>query len=200
MTDARVLFVRHGAHAVVGERLCGRTPGFSLSDLGRRQAEALAERLARDAPRAVYTSPVTRAQETASVIAAASGLEPVVAEAIDEIDFGAWAGRTFAELDAEPAWRLWNADRARRRPPGGESMAETQARVASWLDDVRDDHAGAAVVAVSHADVIKAAVAYALGLSLHFYDRFEIAPGSLTTLVHGDAGWTLSSINEAPHG
>lgn len=149
---------------------------------------------------ALYASPTTRALETGAIIAMDLGLDPVATPAIDEIDFGAWAGRTFADLNPDPAWRLWNADRERRRAPGGESMAEAQVRVANWLDLVREGQAAGAVIAVSHADVIKAAVGYALGLSLHFYDRFDIAPGSLTTLVYGDAGWKVSSLNEAPHG
>jgi probable phosphoglycerate mutase len=79
-------------------------------------------------------------------------------------------------------------------------MLEAQARIARWLHAAAKRHRGEAIAAVSHADVIKAGVAHVLGLSLHFYDRFEIAPGSSTTIVATEGGLRLITLNEAPHG
>jgi probable phosphoglycerate mutase len=200
VTDATIFLVRHGAHDLVDKRLCGRMPGVGLGETGREQARALGRRLAQSRLSAVYSSPMQRARETAAFVGEACGLPVTLDDAIDEIDFGAWSGRAFSELDGQPDWRRWNEDRGRKRPPGGESMAEVQARVARWLEGVMGRHPGQAVAAVSHADVIKAAVAHALGLPIHFHDRFEISPGSATTLVATGAGLKVWAVNEVRHG
>jgi probable phosphoglycerate mutase len=79
-------------------------------------------------------------------------------------------------------------------------MAEVQARVARWLEGAARRHPGQAVAAVSHGDIIKAAVAYALGLPIQFHDRFEISPGSATTLIATGAGLKVWAVNEVRHG
>lgn len=119
-------------------------------------------------------------------------------EALMEIDFGDWNGRTFDSLEADTLWQTWNRARDTARPPSGESMAEVQARLTEWLDRLARS-GPRAVAAVSHADVIKAAVGLATGLSMRFHDRFEISPGSITTLVAGEGFLKLHALNEVPH-
>ncbi|WP_333895935.1 histidine phosphatase family protein [Brevundimonas aurantiaca] len=189
--------IRHGTHDLVSRRLCGRTPGVGLSDTGRRQAEALARVL----PRLdrVLTSPLDRTRETAAVIAAAHSGRLEEETALNEIDFGDWTGRDFAQLDALPEWRRWNAARDQGRAPNGESMLEVQGRLSRWLETMAAADAGA-VAAVSHADVIKSVVALTLGLSLRHHDRFEIAPGSITTVSATPEHLSLLRLNEVPHG
>lgn len=194
-----VHLVRHGVHDQLQGRLCGRAPGVSMGEAGRAQAEAVARRLAGCGVEAVHTSPLERTRETAEPIARACGAPLNVEPALMEIDFGDWNGRSFDELQDQPLWRDWNVNRDRVRAPGGETMLEVQARLARWLEGVARSGARA-VVAVSHADVIKAAVALTLGLSMRFYDRFEISPGSITTLTAGSDGLKLISLNEVPHG
>ena len=107
-------FVRHGVSEWNTEnRLCGRSD-VSLSDEGRRQATRLAERLRALPPDAIYTSPLRRTVETAEIIAATTGLKPIVDARLVELDYGAWEGMTFAEVmdhDAG-AYRAWDADPA----------------------------------------------------------------------------------------
>lgn len=189
--------VRHAAHDLVSRRLCGRAPGVNLGPAGLQQAEALARALPR--PNRVLSSPLERARQTAQPIAAAHGLAVVEEEALMEIDFGDWTGRDFAELDPSPDWRRWNADRDQARPPNGESMLEVQIRLSRWLEAlVRSD--AQTIVAVSHADVIKSAVALALGLPLRAYDRFDIDPGSISTLHAAPGALKLHRLNEDPNG
>lgn len=197
-----VHLVRHGAHDLVGRRLCGRTPGIDIGAEGRAQAQAVAEALARrlagrGAAR-VVTSPLSRARQTAEPISRACGAPLEEEAAVTEIDFGEWTGRDFADLDPLPDWRRWNAHRDQARPPGGESMSQVQARLAAWLEEMaKDDRV---VVAVSHADVIKAAVCLALGLSMRSHDRFQIDPASITTLSAEPGRLTLLRLNEIAHG
>jgi probable phosphomutase (TIGR03848 family) len=192
-----VLMVRHASHDRLGKMLCGRMPGVRLSEEGREEAEALGRRLSARRLAAVYASPLERARETAEPIARAQQLEVTVDPDLNEIDFGGWTGLPFEELHAEPAWPLWNSRRDLARPPGGETMLEVQARLVRFLERLRQRHAEAEVAMVSHSDVIKAALAHVLGLSLDHYDRFEISPASVSRVAAGDWGAKVHSINEA---
>jgi probable phosphomutase (TIGR03848 family) len=191
-----LFLVRHAAHDLVGKALCGRMPGVKLGGEGRAQAERLATRLSRETVAAVQASPLERARETAEPIARHFGLGVEVADAVNEIDVGAWTGTPFGELRDDPRWRLWNSARSVTRAPGGETMLEVQARTVAHMEALRARFADQAVVIVSHADVIKAALAYCLGLSLDGLQRFDIAPASLSTVVIGDWGAKVLSVNE----
>jgi broad specificity phosphatase PhoE len=190
--------VRHAAHELVDRVLCGRMPGVSLGEEGRAQASRVAERLARERITAIHTSPLERARETAAPIAERLRLAPEVHEAINEIDLGEWSGRSFEDLSQDPRWQSWNSARAVSRPPGGESMLEVHARAIGHLERARSAHPDQAVVLVSHADVIKAALLYCLGMPIDGYRLFDISPASISTLVVGDWGAKVLSMNEVP--
>jgi len=193
-----VYLVRHTAHDRVDRVLCGRMPGVGLGEAGRRQAEALAGWFAGKAPvDAVWTSPVQRARETAEPIAGRLGLPVRPSDALCEIDFGAWTGQGFDALRDDPRWRRWNEARGSERPPGGESMAEAQARAMAGVERAREEHLDGAVVLVSHGDVIKAVLVGVLGLSLDAHARFEISPASVSALAVWDGGGKVLRMNES---
>ncbi len=171
--------------------------GVTLGDHGRRQASALAARLAGEAIEAVYSSPLERARETSAPIAARLGLVPRDLAAMAEIDFGDWTGRTFESLDGDPDWTRWNAARAISRAPGGESMAEAQARAVDAVQGLCSAHPEGRVAVVSHCDVIKAVLAHVLAISLDGLQRFEISPASVSTLAVWDGGAKVLGMNEA---
>jgi broad specificity phosphatase PhoE len=193
---ATLILVRHAAHIHLNVILSGRTPGVPLSEAGRAQAARLAARLTARGVDAVQASPLDRARKTAAAIAAAAELSVEVTDGLQEIDFGEWTGCRFDELTGDPAWETWNARRGTARPPGGESMAEAQARIVAHLDATARAHDGAMVVLVSHADMIRAAVAHALGLELDNLLRFDIDPASATTLTWGDGWARVNVLNE----
>ena len=184
------LLIRHAAHSRVGDTLCGRTPGVTLSAEGRRQAAALAGRVAGAA--AVVSSPVQRARETA----AAFGLPVTVDPAFEEFDFGDWAGQRFDALAGDPAWEAWNARRGAARPPGGETMAEVRARASAGLSRLRATHRDATVAVVSHADVVKSVLLGVLGMPDDLHDRIEVAPASVSRVVMWDGGAKVTGLNE----
>jgi broad specificity phosphatase PhoE len=172
--------IRHAAHELVGHTIVGRTPGVHLSPHGVRQAEALAGHLAGSGIAALYSSPLERALETAAPIGARLGLDLFPSEELNEIDFGAWTGRTVAELDQLEAWRQFNLFRSSVRVPDGETMVEVQARLLRLIEHLAATHPGRTVGLVSHGDVIKAALAHWLGVPLDLFQRIEIAPASLS--------------------
>ncbi|SMF87308.1 Histidine phosphatase superfamily (branch 1) [Azospirillum oryzae] len=194
------ILVRHGSHDRLGSVLCGRMPGVTLSAQGRTEADSLAESLSSQRLTAVLSSPLERAIETATPIAERQGLPLTIEPALNELDLGAWSGKRFEELRGDPAWDLWNRARSHGRPtPGespGESMPEAQIRIAALLDRLRRAHPGGTLALVSHGDLIKAALAHAMGLPLDFHGRFEISPASRSVLIAGDWGLKVHSINE----
>ncbi|MBX9698340.1 MAG: histidine phosphatase family protein [Acetobacteraceae bacterium] len=196
MAETVLHLVRHAVHDRVGEVLCGRMAGVRLAAEGQAQAARLGERLARAAPDALWSSPRERALETAECITRACGLALQVTPALDEIDYGAWTGQPFAALTDDAHWRRWNAARGVERPPGGESMAAAQHRVWHWALAQAALNLGARLVAVSHADVIKAAIAAALGLTLDAHWRFEIAPASISAIALQDGIARVLQVNE----
>lgn len=188
--------VRHAAHGLLDRVLVGRTPRIGLSEDGRRQARMLAARLAREELTAVHSSPRERAQETAHPIAAAARTLVTLAPDLDEIDVGEWTGRSFEEIARDPRWRVWNEQRARARTPGGESMREVQERAVRTLDRLAEAHPEGRIAAVSHGDVIRAALLHYLGLDLDAYDRIEVSPAGISTLVVGAWGARILALNE----
>jgi broad specificity phosphatase PhoE len=188
--------VRHAAHDQVGAVLCGRMPGVTLGPHGRGQAQRLADRLERESVVSVQASPLERARETAEAIAVRIGESVEICEAITEIDFGSWSGMDFNALSSDPSWLAWNTARGFNRPPNGEMMLEAQARIVGAMERLRRSFCDKAVVLVSHADVIKAALLYHLGSPIDSYNRFDIDPASVSTLVIGDWGSKIVRLNE----
>lgn len=191
-----VLLVRHATHDRVDRVLCGRMPDVCLGPGGMADARRLAERLAVEPIRAVHSSPLERTRQTAEALAERLDLPVRMAPELLEIDFGDWTGRTFEELESDPAWRLWNAARSRARAPGGETMAEVQARVVTYIESLRARHAGECVVLVSHGDVLRAALLHCLRMSIDDYHRLEISPASVSAIVTWGGGAKVLAMNE----
>jgi probable phosphoglycerate mutase len=181
----RLYLVRHALCDGVGSMLWGRAPGISLNEEGREQAAALSERLRCEPLRAIYCSPLQRARETADSIAAPHHLEPYIDAGLSEIDFGEWTARPIDDLHPLPLWRAFNERRSATRVPGGELTIEAQTRVVATIDSLRERHERGTVLAVSHGDVIKAALAHYLRLSLDHISFFQIDPASISTLEVG---------------
>ena len=193
---ATILLIRHAEHDDFDVRLSGRRPGVPLSERGRVQAAALAHRLAGARIDRIEASPLERTRETAAAIAAATGVPVRDEPALLEIDMGEWTGRDFGTFGGDPAWRDWNEHRGTARIPGGETMAEAQARIVGHLRATAAREAGRTIAMVSHSDMIRAAIAWALGLHLDNLLRFDIGPASVSGLAVGDWGAKVLSMNE----
>ncbi len=178
----RFLLIRHGDNDFIGHAFAGRLPGVHLNERGREQAERLAERLAHEPIQRIFSSPLERALETAAPLARRLKVEVQQAEPLLEIDVGAWTGCKIADLASDPRWRLFNTFRGGTAAPGGELMLETQTRVVVFLQRLCDQYPGETIALVSHADVIRAALLYYLGMPLDLFQRLEISPASVSTL------------------
>jgi len=191
-----VLFVRHGHTTTTGKVLPGRARGLHLDDAGRAQAQAVAERLAGlKSIDAIYASPLERARETAAPIAARRGLNVQIDKGLLELDIGEWTGDELKVASRRPEWKAVQSYPSGFRFPGGESFVEMQARMVAAVDRIRAAHAGQTVVAVSHADPIKAAVGHALGAHLDLFQRFAVSPCSVSAVSYGTGGPMVLSVN-----
>jgi broad specificity phosphatase PhoE len=196
---ATILLIRHAAHMELGSALSGRRRNVALSPDGLKQAAILGHLLGPTPIAAVYSSPLQRAWHTARDVAAPHELEPVIADGLEEVNFGAWTGRSFIDLEGDPRWKLWNERRGEARAPDGESMAEAVRRAAAELASLAAAHNGETIVAVSHCDIIRGVVALHLGLPLDNLLRFDVDPASLTRLAADGEGARIVSVNERLH-
>lgn len=191
-----ILYVRHGQTPTTGKVLPGRAAGLHLAEKGTAQAAAVAERIAGLARvDAVYASPLERARETAAPIARARGLKVTIEKGLLECDFGAWTGAELKALAKLPEWATVQRYPSGFRFPDGESFVEMSARICATAVKLRDRHPGGVVVAVSHADPIKAAVADALGTHLDLFQRIVISTCSVTAIAYGAAGPAVLTVN-----
>ena len=191
-----ILLVRHALTGTTGVKLPGRAPGLSLSDEGRRQADDVAARIAKlPALAAVYASPLERARETALAIARARGLASRIERDLSELDIGEWTGLSIKRASRKPEWQIVQRHPSGFRFPGGESFTEMQARVTAALARLAARHRGEVLVAVSHADPIKAAVAHALGTPLDLFQRIIIAPASISAVAYRPEGPAVLTVN-----
>jgi probable phosphomutase (TIGR03848 family) len=191
-----VLLVRHGQTPTTGTLLPGRAPGLHLADQGREQAAAAAVRIG-ELPRvdAIYASPLERARETAAPIAKARGLRVQVDKGLLECDFGEWTGGELKVLFKKPEWTTVQRYPSGFRFPGGESFTDMQARMVDAVERLMARHRGGVVVAVSHADPIKAVVAHALGTHLDLFQRIVISTCSITAIAYAATGPAVLTVN-----
>ena len=190
-----VLLIRHGQTPTTGQILPGRTPGLHLSERGQEQARDVASRLEGLALDAVYSSPMERAQETAAPTAAGQGLQLLADANLIECDFGQWTGEKLTELNKLPEWKQVQSSPSTFRFPEGESFTEMQDRMVSAVKDIAQRHPGHVVAAFSHADTIKAAVAYFVGTPLDSFQKIHIDTASISAVEFTTEGTRMLVTN-----
>ncbi len=182
-----VLLIRHGrTTANASGVLAGRTPGVELDERGQAEAAALAERLSAAPLAAVVSSPLERTRQTADALLAGRGDTPLrLDESLIECDYGTWSGRDLKTLVKEPLWQLVQLHPAGAGFPDGEAMSAMSARAVTairrWNAELGDE---AVYAVVSHADLIKAIVADALGMHLDLFQRLQIDPCSVSVIQY----------------
>jgi probable phosphoglycerate mutase len=191
------LLVRHGENDYVKKGLlAGRLPGIHLNKKGVKQAQALAEKLSGAPVKAIYSSPLERAFETAVPISKALSLEVTTRPGLIEVDVGEWQDLRIKQLSRQKIWKVVSGAPSRMRFPGGETFADAQIRICNEIEILSKQHDPKdLVICVSHADPIRLAVAYFLGLPLDFFQRLYVAPASITALDIREAGCRLLSLN-----
>ena len=195
-------FLRHGETAWNAEgRFCGSTD-VPLSDVGRRQAQLLAQRLKTILVDALYSSPLRRALDTARLIGQAVGRNPVVDHRLAELNYGAWEGMTFGEINrvTPNAYRAWDADPGNLSPPEGESGVQLIERVTPFLGDVAQRHQPGNVVVVCHKTVCRLLACHIMGVPLSEYRRrVPMENAALNTFEIREGRWHVVALNDTSH-
>jgi probable phosphomutase (TIGR03848 family) len=192
-----VFLVRHGQTPTTGKVLPGQAPGLHLSDKGRAQAEAAAERLAElsPAPSALYASPMERARETAAPIARALGLRVRTHRGLLDSAVGDWEGESLRVLAKKREWGSLQSWPTGFRFPRGESFAELQARVLDAVLSLAAEHQGERIVCVSHADPIQLVIGSIAGMPLDLFQRLTVSPASVSAVFVGAGRPTVLCVN-----
>ena len=195
-----LLLIRHGENDYTKKhKLAGHTPNVHLNERGQSQAQALAESLKQVPIKAIYSSPLERAVETATPIAGIRNLEVQLEPGLIETNVGKWQGRSLAALRLQKAWKVVQGAPSRARFPEGETFYECQARIVAALDSLSRQHKPQDIIAcVFHADPIKLAVAHYIGLPLDHFQRLSCDTGSLTALSVSEFGANLIKLNQRP--
>ena len=193
----RLHLVRHGHTDALGRVLSGRAPHVGLSGQGRAEASAQAATLAGRPVAGVLSSPQRRTQQTAQAIAGVFGLTVRTEPALDEIDFGTWTGSAFAALDTRAEWQAWNGLRS-LAPSPGETMLAAQARVVALVQRLLGEWPDGELVLVSHADVIRALLAYLLGMPIDLMQRIAVSPAGRSVVVLSGTGIGVEAVNLLP--
>jgi len=191
------MLVRHGTTPSTGSILPGRAAGLHLSERGQAQADAAAQRIAEmsTAPSAVYASPLERTQETAKPIARALHKRVRTAQGLIECDFGDWTGKRLNRLAKLPEWRQVQRAPSLFRFPGGESFPEMATRAYGSVVSLAQTHRGETIVAVSHADPIKAILAATAGVPLDLMQRLVVSPCSISAILFTAGGPVVLCMN-----
>jgi len=196
-----LLLIRHGENDYVKTgKMAGRIPGVHLNEKGQKQAQALSDAL-HDVPiKALYSSPLERAMETAHPIAESHKLTIIQEPDLMDTDIGKWQGKSLAVLRLTKAWKIVQSAPSRFRFPEGESFVDAQTRYVDVLERIIIIHNKPqdVVAVVFHADPIKLAVAHFLGMPLDHFQRLSCDTASLTALHVGEANANLIKLNQRP--
>lgn len=196
-----LLLIRHGENDYVKSgRMAGRISGVHLNEKGRKQAQSLAEALKNIPLKAVYSSPLERAMETARPIADIHKLTIHEIPDLMDTDIGKWQGKSWRVLGLTKLWKVVQNAPSRFRFPDGESFLEAQTRYVSAIERIiqTNNKPRDVIAAVFHADPIKLVVAHFLGMPLDHFQRLSCDTGSLTALHAGDTSANLIKLNQRP--
>lgn len=188
--STRLFLVRHGATAQTAEDRFSGAEGVELSEQGRLQAERLGERLRREGISAVFSSPLSRAMETARIISKGWSATPVPVDGLREIAHGHWEGLQRKEVEEKFAaeYSMWEQDPFACAPAGGESGVEVLARALPALLKIIDEHPESKVLVVSHKATIRLLLCSLLGIDARGYrDRLDQAPACLNVIDFKDS-------------
>lgn len=193
-----VILIRHGkTDWNIGRRVMGRRP-IPLNRLGRQEAALVSQAISGVKIDTIYTSPIRRALETARILARGRGLRLKPAPELSEIDYGLWVGRTFDEISHEKEYQTYHTTPKEARAPKGESLLEVQERGVQFVETIRKIHKQGRIIAVSHADVIKAILLHYLGTDLNQLLRLKIDHGTFSLLWFNGRHARVGAINCPP--
>ncbi len=201
----KIILIRHGETVANRENIFRGREDFPLNEVGRKQAQFLAEHLAarRQVERlgritAIYSSPLSRALDTALAVAKKFGLDVAVDESFINISLGEWEGVPHAEIARKfpEEYHLWRTEPEKLTIPGGESLVDVQKRALKATDEIVQKHIGETIAIVSHRAVIKPLIAGLLQLPPPYFWKIHIDNAAYSVIYHQkERGYMLYQSN-----
>jgi broad specificity phosphatase PhoE len=192
------LFLRHGeSEANIKGILAGRNSGVNLTAKGRDQISDLAQDLLARKIDLAFTSPLERTMQSSALFLATRNIPLTVDPAFVEMDYGSWSGKKLAILAKKKEWKIIQSDPERFTFPGGESFAAANIRIQNRLNELilKNPRQDKTILIVTHGDIIKMAMAYALGLPLQKFQNFRVDTASISEIVFHQGSYALARFN-----
>jgi broad specificity phosphatase PhoE len=191
----RLLLIRHAETELTATVLLGRTPGVHLSQNGAEQSRRLQNFIPSDLSK-IVSSPIERASETAAIATSGRGLNTIIDQAFNELDYGTWSGMRFEDLERIEEWKMFNRNRESQRAPCGENLCDVKHRIIHGIERLIIDYRNESVAIFTHGDVIRTALSHFAGAPLACFDRFRIDPASLSEVeIFSDGQPRIVSVN-----
>lgn len=196
-----IYLIRHGECAGNREGLFRGRYDFPLNELGRSQAGWLAEELKDVVLDAVYSSPLSRAMQTAKLICKGRGIEPIVEQGFHNIYLGEWEGRPKTEIAERFAaeFRLWRTEPEKLKMKGAETLAQVQKRALETLIRITKERMGGGFAVVTHRAVLKPLIAGILGIAEPYFWKLHPDTAAYSIIEHSQRGYALSLFNQTGH-
>jgi len=200
MKKRRIYLIRHGETEFNRLGIFRGRYEVDLNEVGRQQASQIGKALEGAGIEFLVTSPLTRAVETAEIIASALGIDYFKDEAFNNIALGEWQGVPKQKIKDEypDLWHLWTTEPEKLAIPGGETVEDVRRRSFAGLKRILDDRKGTFAV-VTHRSVIKALAAAMLDVNPPYFWKFYIDNAAFSVFEVTDAGYTLISWNNNAH-
>lgn len=199
----QVFLIRHGESEWNNDHLYTGQSDVALSELGRAQAQRVAERLASAGITAIYSSPLQRAQDTARPLSALTRLPVRIEPGLTEINHGLWQGLTVEQVREKFSgqYERWRAQPHLVVMPEGESLSDVAARAAPVLLRIHRAERGGKIAVCSHDATLRVLVSVAQGLSLDRFWDWDMENASLNLIeARGDAEiFQLVCLNDTAH-
>ena len=196
----QIILVRHGETMANKAQLVLGTSDVPLTELGRDQAKAAAQKISlmEPSPTILFSSPYQRAKETAGYISNVIGLDPIFMDGLKEMNSGEMEGIKASEMDDKyPEYmKNWRRDHSTARPPGGETLEEVHSRAWKSILNIFNEYDESLVVVVAHLFPIQGILCNVLGIKSNNFEKLVIDLGSLSYVEIQSNSYRLLRMND----
>ena len=196
----QIILVRHGETMANKAQLVLGTSDVPLTELGRDQAKAAAQKISlmEPSPTILFSSPYQRAKETAGYISNVIGLNPIFIDGLKEMNSGEMEGIKASEMDDKyPEYmKNWRRDHSTARPPGGETLEEVHSRAWKSILNIFNEYDESLVVVVAHLFPIQGILCNVLGIKSNNFEKLVIDLGSLSYIEIQSNSYRLLRMND----
>jgi broad specificity phosphatase PhoE len=196
-----IYLVRHGQTAWNKEEIFRGRTDVPLDETGLKQAELAGQYFREMGIHGIYSSPLSRAWETAQKIAQFHRIKVEPLPGIIDMSFGNWEGHAHQEIQQidKETYRRWREEPHLARLPGGESLDDIRTRAMAALEGVIRDHPGKTLIFVSHRVVCKVLICAILGLDNSHFWQITQDTTAINLIQYKDGKYILSLMNETCH-